>query len=414
MAEDKKPKIDLKSRLQKMGGPGAATPPPPVAAIPAASPSQAPPAPIPIPAPVASRPAPMPGAPVAPPSIPPPSGIPRPPPSVRPTNLDPNNPLSAVAGYRPQPSAPAPAALAAQRIEVDELAVVQARSGARRQGFIGGLVLAVVLAVVAYFAGGAQQQGSDRKKSTQDAHDLATDLGKAKATLDDLKGKLTAGGQTLLGDHKFPVDLGKQLSGIVVDFSGDKLFGRRFSGVPADTLRDLMDFMTRVQAFNNKKDLVVSLLSSTKLKDAITQDLAISAAGQGSPVTLVAVVDKDTPGGACRVASLSTPIKPGDQLPKTLKFLNPINGTNAELPILTDPKIPPTGALIPIVPTSFDKVCPSPAKGAETQLISSMNSLIDDIQGQKGSDDPNNPITEPKPGLSDSAAKLIDSLNKVN
>ncbi len=340
-------------------------------------------------------------------------GIPRPPASVRPANLDPNNPLAAVAGYRPQQSAPSPA-MAAQRIEVDELAVVQARSGARKQGFIIGMVLAVVAGLVAYVAGGAQQQGSDRKKSTQDAHDLAGDISKAKATLDDLKGKLTAGGQTLLGDHKYPVDLGKQLSGIVVDFSGDKLFGRRFSGVPADTLRDLMDFMTRVQALNNKKDLVVSLLSSTKLKDAITQDLAISAAGKGSAVTLVAVVDKDTPGGACRVASLTVPIKPDDQLPKTLKFLNPINGSNAELPLLTDPKIPPSGALIPIVPTSFDKVCPSPAKGAETQLLSSMNSLIDDIAGQKGTDDPNNPITEPKPGLSDSAAKLIDSLSKVN
>ncbi len=114
------------------------------------------------------------------------------------------------------------------------------------------------------------------------------------------------------------------------------------------------------------------------------------------------------------MASLTVPIKPDDQLPKTLKFLNPINGSNAELPLLTDPKIPASGALIPIVPTSFDKVCPSPAKGAETQLLSSMNSLIDDIAGQKGSDDPNNPITEPKPGLSDSAAKLIDSLSKVN
>jgi hypothetical protein len=72
---------------------------------------------------------------------------------VRPANLDPNNPLAAVAGYRPAQSAPAPAMAQAQRIEVDELAVVQARSGARRQGFIGGLVLAVVVGLVAYVAG---------------------------------------------------------------------------------------------------------------------------------------------------------------------------------------------------------------------------------------------------------------------
>ncbi len=365
--------------------------------------------PIPVPS---ARPVPPPGSPIAPPSVPPPSGIPKPPGSVRPQVLDANNPLAAAAGLRP-PSTAAPAMAAPQRIEVDELAVQQARSGARKQGLLGGLVLAVFVGFVAYVAGGAQQQGADRKKSTQDAHDLAADIAKAKQAIDDMKGKLTAGGQSILGDHKYPADLGKQLSDSIVDFSGDKLFGRRFSGVPVDTLRDLMDFITRVQSFNNKKDLVVALLNSPKLKDSITQDLAIAAAGKGSPVTVVAVVDKDTPGGAGRVALLSTPIKPDDALPKTLKFINPINGSNAELPLLGDPKIPATGAVIPIVPTSFDKVCPSPAKGAETQLLSSMNSLIDDIQGQKGSDT-GDYVTDAKPGLSDTAAKLIDSLNKIN
>ncbi len=407
MAEDKKPKIDLKSRLQKMGGPGATTAtPPPVAAVPQA-PGSAPVRPSQTPPPPVARPV-IPGAPI---SVPPPSGIPRPPASVRPANLDPNNPLAAVAGYRQSTAAPAMAQ--AQRIEVDEMAVVQARSGARKQGFVIGMVLAVVVGLVAYVAGGAQQQGADRKKSTQDAHDLANDLNTAKKQLDDLKTALTAGGTSLVADKKYPADLGKQVSGMVVDFTGDKLFGRRFSGVPAETVRDLMDFITRVAALNNKKDLVVSLLSSPKLKDAITADLAIAAAGKGEPVTLVAVVDKDTPGGACRIAALNTPIKPDDQLGKTLKFLNPINGTNAELPLLADPKIPASGAVIPIVPTSFDKVCPSPAKGAESQLLSSMNSLIDDIQGEKV--DPNSQIVQDsKPGLSDTAAKLADALSKVN
>ncbi len=405
MAEDKKPKIDLKSRLQRMGGPGAATPPPPVAGVPVPvpSPSQAPPAP--------ARPSAP--APVPPPSIPPPSGIPRPPASVRPANLDPNNPLAAVAGpFKPQAAAPAPAMAQPQRIEVDELAVQQARSGARKQGFIGGAVLAVVVGLVAFFAGGAQQQGADRKKSTQDAHDLAADILKAKTSLDDIKQKLTDGGKSLLGDRKFPADLGKQLSDTVVDFSGDKLFGRRFSGVPADTVRDLMDFITRVQGLNNKKDLVISLLNNPKLKQAITDDLA-RPAGQ-SPITIVAVVDKDTPGGAGRLATLVKPLAPSDSLPKTLLFSNPIGAGNVELPMLADPKIPGSGAVIPIVPTSFDKVCPSPVKGAETQLVSSMNSLIDDIQGQKGSDSADYGITDSKPGLSESAAKIADSLNKIN
>jgi hypothetical protein len=402
MAEDKKPKIDLKSRLQKMGGPGAATPPPPVAGVApgaGASPSRPPPA-------MAARPPAIPGAPI---SIPAPSGIPKPPMSSRPVAIDANNPLAAM-GQPLRQQTGAPPAQHAQRIEVDEMAVVQARSGARKQGFIGGLVLAVVVGGLAYVTGGAQQQGADRKKSTQDAHELAGDVLKAKTTLDDIKGKLTDGGKSLLGDRKYPTDLGKTLSGMVVDFSGDKLFGRRFSGVPADTLKSIMDFMARVEAFNNKKDLVVSLLTSAKLTKSITEDLA-RPAGQ-SPVTMVAVVDKDTPGGACRLAALVKPINPNDQLGKTLQFVNPLGGSgNVELPILQDPKIPGSGAVIPIIPTSFDKVCPSPVKGAETQLLSTMNSLIDDINGQPANPDTGQDAT---PGLSGQAGSIADALSKVN
>jgi hypothetical protein len=390
MADDKKPKIDLKSRLQRMGAPGGATPAP-APVNPGVSPS---------------RPPPMGGRPIPPPSVPPPSGIPKPPASST-GMLDPTNPLAAVAQPFKQPAAPAPPV--AQRIEVDEGAVHQARSSARRQGFLGGLVLAVVVGAVGWVGGTASQQGTDRKKSAQDAHDLSADLTKAKASLDTMKDKVTAGGKSILGDRKFPNDLGPALSGLVVDFGGDKLFGRRFSGVPADTTRLLMDFIARVQGLNDKKDLIVSLLS--KLQKPVTAELA-RPAGQ-EPVTLVAVVDKDTPGGALRLASLVTPIGPSDQLPSDMLFANPIGAGNVKLPRLNDPKIPKDGAAIPVIPTSFDKVCPSPVKGAESQLISSMNSLIDDIQGQKGSDT-GDVVTDSKPGLSEIAGKLADELGKVN
>jgi hypothetical protein len=42
-----------------------------------------------------------------------------------------------------------------------------------------------------------------------------------------------------------------------------------------------------------------------------------------------------------------------------------------------------------------------------------MNSLVDDIQGQKGSDS-GDIVTDSKPGLSETAAKLADQLSKVN
>jgi hypothetical protein len=327
--------------------------------------------------------------------------------SQRPAALDPNNPLAAMAGLR-QPAA-APAVAHAQRIEVDEGAVQAARSGARKQGFMGGLVLAIIAAVVAYVGGTAHQQGTDRNKSITDAHDLAADLLKAKDSLDQMQKKVTEGGTTLLGSTPaFPKDLGQSLAGMTVDFAGDKLFGRRFSGVPADTTRGLMDFITRVQGLNDKKDLVVSLLS--KLEKPITEQLARK--GQ-QPISIVAVVDKDTPGGALRLASLVTPLDPGKDIPAQLLFSNPISSGNVQLPWLKDVKIPKDGAAIPVIPTSFDRVCPSMQKGAVTQLVASMNSLVDDIQGQKGSDS-GDIVTDSKPGLSDTAAKLADQLSKVN
>jgi hypothetical protein len=399
MADDKKPKIDLKSRLQRMGGPGAAAPPP--AAIPAQRPSAPPPMPR------------GPGlTPVPPPSVPPPSGIPRPmmaPPGGG-ASLDPNNPLAAVAQpFRPQAAPAAPAMAHAQRIEVDEGAVQSARSGARKQMLVVAVLLSAVVGGIGWVGGVSSQQGTDRTKSANDAHELAGDLTKAKTTIDQMKDKVTAGGKSLIGDRKFPGDLAKDLSGMHIDFAGDKLFGRRFAGVPADTTTGLFEFINRVQAVNDKKDLIVALLN--KLQKPITEELS-RPAGQ-SPITLVAIVDKNTSDMGIFLGGLVTPIAPDDKngVPDKLVFGNPKGGGNATLPRLTGDKIPKDGAAVPVNPSSFDKVCPSPVKGQITQLLASMNSLVDDIQGQKGDDSIG---LDAKPGLSDLSAKLAESLSKVN
>ncbi len=394
MADDKKPKIDLKSRLQRMGGPGGA--PAPV--------------PVPTPAPPASRP---PGAPpMAPPSVPPPSGIPKPMPAMASPGgvpLDASNPLAAVAApFKPAPSRPAPAIAQPQRIEVDEGAVQQARSGARKQGLVAGLVVAVVLGAIGWVGGGASQQKADHEKSVKDAHDLAADLLKAKTTVDQMKDKVTAGGKSILGDRKFPGDLARDLAGMHVDFSGDKLFGRRFAGVPADTTTGLFEFINRVQALNDKKDLIVALLN--KLQKPIESELA-RPANAGLPISLVVVVDKNTSEVGTSLFPLVTPIAPDDKagVPDKLTFSK--GGSNVQLPRLTGEKIPATGAAITVAPNSFDRACPSPVKGQMAQMMTSMNSLIDDIQGQKGDESVG---LDAKPGISELANKLADALNKVN
>jgi hypothetical protein len=399
MADDRKPKIDLKSRLQKMGAPAGATPPPPgVGSVP--SPAMPPPM-------RSGSAAPQPY------SVPPPSGIPKPMmASARAPALDPTNPLAAVVQPFKSNAGAATAAVAQpQRIEVDEAAVHQARSGGFKSGIIAGIVFGCVLAVLGYFGGSASTQGSARSQATRDAHDLAVDVGKAKDSLDALSKKVQEGGKSLIGDRKFPADLAQQLSGLNVDFAGDKLFGRRFSGVPADTTRDLFDFITRVQSLNDRKNLVIALLN--KLQKPITEELS-RPAGQ-LPIAYVVVVDQNTGNSGGFLAPLATPIAPDDKngVPSELTFLNPRGAGNVKLPRLQGDKIPKDGAAFTIVPNTFEKVCPSTTRGQIAQLMSSMNALVDDIQGQKA-EAGGDVITETKAGLSESASKLADALTKVD
>jgi len=387
MAEERKPKIDLKSRLQKMGAPPGATPPPPL---------------------MGSVPAPARGAAPPPPASMPP-GMPRPGMSARPPPVDMSSPLAAVAQPFAVPAAAVAVVPQPQRIEMDEGVVRQARSSSFKRGLMVGVVFGGALLALGWVAGNAASQGAAHAQGVHDAHDLGGDVLKAKDSLDQLKQKLMDGGKALIADRKFPADLGQQLSGMNVDFAGDKLFGRRFSGVPADTTRQLFDFITRVQALNDKKDLVVSLLA--KLQKPITEELS-RPPGQ-LPISYVVVVDKDTPSSGAFLAPLATPIAPDDKngVPADLTFANPRGGGNARLPRLVTDKVPPTGAAITVVPNTFEKVCPSTTRGQIGQLMSSMSSLVDDIQGQKAEGDV---ISEPKPGLSDVAAKLADQLTKVN
>jgi hypothetical protein len=291
---------------------------------------------------------------------------------------------------------------------MDEEVVHRARGGARKQGFVLGLVIAAGAAVVAYMAGSAQSATAARNQSINDAHGLAADLLKAKGSLDQLKTKVTEGGSSIVAAGKFPTDLAQALSGMNVDFGGDKLAGRRFSGVPADTTHQLMDFIVRVQALNDKKDLVVALL--TKLQKPITEELK---RGGQLPISFVVVVDNKIGSEGTRLAPLVTPIQPDQGVPADFLFSNPIGSGNVKLPRLTGDKIPASGAAIPVVPTSYEKVCPSKEKGQIAQLMSSMNSLVDEIQGQVA-----NPqadiVQDSKPGLSETAARIAEQLNKVN
>jgi hypothetical protein len=288
---------------------------------------------------------------------------------------------------------------------------MQARSGGFKRGIVAGLVCGAAFAVLGYFGGSASTQAAGRAQGIRDAHDLAVDLGKAKDSLDDLKQKVQDGGKILVGDRKFPDDLPTQLGAVNVDFAGDKLFGRRFSGVPAETTRQLFDFITRVQALNDKKDLVVSLLA--KLQKPITDELS-RPAGQ-LPISYVVVLDKDVGNMGAFLAPLATPIAPDDKngVPNELTFINPRGSGNVKLPRMQGDKVPKDGAAATVVPNTFEKVCPSATRGQIAQLVSTINSVVNEIEGQK-SPEGGDVITETKAGLDETASKLADQLSKVD
>jgi hypothetical protein len=422
MADEKKPKIDLKARLGKTT---AVPTPAPAPVVPQVSPSGRP---MPMPAPASSRPGPMPtplpsgGLPV--PGVPAaaissvsgPSGLPIPAPSPFPggaaRGFDPSNPLAAAmapayqAQARPAPP-PEP-----QRIEFDDMTVQQASKSARKQGIVIGGVFAILLAGVGYVAGGASEQASSRAKAKEGANDLAANAKKAEDQLKALAEKMEAGRKTLITDHKFPADLAGQLGAINVDFDGKQLEGRRFSGFSSDTTRDLVEFITAVQGVNDRKQLIQGLL--TKLQKPITEQLAIPE-GQ-IKINYVVAVDKDPAGNVAGFLShLADPIAVTGQsitLPEKFTFANPGGGGNTQLPPFKSGDIGRNPAAIYVVPKTFDTVCPSATGGQIAQLGAQIGSFITELNGE-GTPDPN-VVTDTKPGLIKRAEKLIKELGDVS
>ncbi len=401
MAEERK-KIDLKARLGKTPAPPPVAPasaPPPPYGIAQPVPSRAPPP--------ASSGAGLPGVPVGVPVGPPPpfqrSAYPA-------QNIDPSHPLAAVAApYRPQASPAQP-----QRIEVDELAVQQASRSARKQGIVVGLVFAVVLGGVGYVAGGASEQGAGRSKSRNDAAELSASVGKARDALKTLGDKMEAGSKSLLAERKFPDALTKELGGLNVDFDGTQLAGRRFSGFPQETTHDLVEFITSVQAVNDRKQIIQALL--VRLQKPITEQLAAPPGQQ--KVSYVVAVDKDPSGNLAGFLSpLTAPIPvtgSNIQLPGKFSFANPGGSGNTELPRYSGGDIARTPAAIYVVPKTFDTVCPSAQSGQVAQLGAQIGEFIRTIRGE-GSSAPagEDTVQDSKPGLLERANKLVDELNKI-
>jgi len=320
--------------------------------------------------------------------------------------IDPSNPLSAVAApYRP-PAPPQPT-----RIEVDESTVQQARTGARKQGLLVAAVAAVVFLGVGYVAGQASETSDGRSKSRKDAAELATDLGAAKSKLQSLAEKLDAGRNALLKERTFPSGLSKELGGINVDFDGSKLAGRRFSGFPVEVTSQLVEFVTGVQALNDRKLVLEGLLN--KLEKPLTEQLKVQP-GQAI-VNYVVVLDKDPANNnTALLAPLVAPVTLTPQnfsLPGEFNVTNPLTGTQSKLPAYKGGDLSRTAAAVYVTPKTFDKACPSETSGQTAQLGAQLANMLRDIRGEKGAASADY-VTDDKPGLLERADQLVVGLTQ--
>jgi hypothetical protein len=391
VADEKKPKIDLKARLNR----GAANNPPSSGGGVLPPPSTAGGLPPPISSP--------PGLLVGPP---PPFAAPASTPE-----LDPSNPLSAVANvYRP--SVAAPAVARPQRIEMDESTVVEARKGGMRQGIIIGGVAALVTLGIGWVAGGASVRGEARDSSRESARGLSKDVADTKVAMKAISDKLEAGRASLLKDHKFPDTLARDLGGINVDFGGDKLAGRRFSGVKPETVKDLTTFITDVTALNEHKTAIIGLLNA--LQKPLTEQL--NAPPNQATLSQIVVITRDQSGPQALLAPLSVPITLNAEnvsLPDSFAFADPLGNGNSKLDRYKSGDISAKPAAIPVVSRTFDKLCPSESSGKAAKLAVQLGTALEEINGDAKPSGDQQMVQETKSGLLERADLLSEALKKA-
>ncbi len=379
--EDKKPKIDLKSRLGKktVSAPGAGSIPPP-AGIPS-SPSAIPKPMVPVPA-----------------GVPNPSRVPAPPfapsQSVAP-RVDTSNPYGAVASQ----SVPVMAQPTAIKIEMDD-EFVRAQKSGRSKVFVLCIVTAVIGAGIGFAGGGISERDKAADAAVVGAADLTTKVegtNKKAAELADVlksaKEKLTKGA--------FPDDEVSKLGAINLPFTAADLNGKGIGRFNPATLSALIDFSTIVDKVNDQKEKLQNVLSGNK---KAVQDFLDS---QTKPQVRWSVVLGNGPGGPwATMQPVPTPFlaKDGDK-PKWPDDIRIPQGDkqavlkryNSGNPVSED------GLFVPVDPGSQAAVCPSDV------LFKLRRELGDLEEVLRGNQNPG----EEKTGLLESGDKLGKKLKAI-
>jgi hypothetical protein len=249
MSEDKakKPKIDLKARLNKTiagtGVPGPVLPGARETPIPGSDPMA-----------FGGRAdgTPVPAPPIKPLGIAPPPGI-------------------GVAGvslphFGPKPvAAPKAAPVSAEaqtiKVEVGE-EIHEQRKQASRRVWLGLFAGAVLGLAIGFLAGGRNEKAGRDKESIAQAGKLQGDVQNANEKMKELGALLDQGAESL-GNKKYP-DLVEKLAGVSIPFDDANIDPRAVAGMPPKTVKLVLGYTKGVQDLNDKKDSLRNLLGILK------------------------------------------------------------------------------------------------------------------------------------------------------
>lgn len=321
MAEEKKPKIDLKARLGKK-----------TVSVPATSGS--------IPPPV---------------GIPKPPGIPAPPfGSSRPARkIDATDPYAALSAEH----VPARAEPKAIKVELSE-EVVQAQKKARSRIIGLAVVTAFVGGIIGFAYGSSSERGKSAQQALAGAGELAKQVEAANAEIEKLAEVLKSAKQKLSG-NKYPEEEIQKLGGIDIPFAGANLTDKGIGRFKPALVTLLVSYASGAQEANDQKQKVQRLLGGSKaaITDFLSQQtdpkVRWSVVVQSSPFGPWAVMQPLPEAFAVTKKSNST-----YKWPEQFKLME--QGKTFELKRYTggDPGGSPP-KVIPVDPSSQSSVCPS-------------------------------------------------------
>jgi hypothetical protein len=219
MAEDKKPKIDLKARLGKktVSAPAGAAPLKPGA--------------VPVPPPLGQKAGPK---------------------------VDPNNPYASIS----RDEAPVRAEPTAIKIEMSE-EVVKAQKAARGKVIALAAVAALVGGLVGFAFGGRTEAAKGAKAAVEGAEMLVGSVDKANGEIEALAETLKSA-QEKLKANRYPAEEVSKLGELNIPFSGQDLEGKGVGRFKGDVQSMILKFAGDAQQANEQKEKLQSLLSASK------------------------------------------------------------------------------------------------------------------------------------------------------